>query len=297
VHSLLSNTSWQGADLRDVIRDQLSLGAADETRVTAWGPAVQLAPQMALHVALMLHELVTNSHKYGSLSKPAGSVSISWKVEDKRLLLDWIERGGPPVQAPTRRGFGMTLIEQSAQGEGGSARLLIEADGVVWKIVLPLPHPAADNANALPNVTTGVTLLSEKAAATDGALQVLAGRRLIVIEDEPLVALDIVDTLKEAGAEVFGPVGNAADALLLIDETVLDGALLDGNLHGKPVGDIAAALLRRKVPFLFVTGYGRDALPEGFGNVGILSKPFSREHMLKAVAQFPPKPSTVVRLR
>jgi PAS domain S-box-containing protein len=297
VHSLLSNTSWQGADLRDVIRDQLSLGAADETRVTAWGPAVQLEPQMALHVALMLHELVTNSHKYGSLSNPTGSVSISWKIEDEKLLLDWIERGGSPVQAPTRRGFGMTLIEQSAQGEGGSARLLIEADGVVWKIVLPLPHPAADNANALPTVTTGGTHLSEKAAATDGALQVLAGRRLIVIEDEPLVALDIVAALKDAGAEVFGPVGNAADALLLIGETVLDGALLDGNLHGKPVGDVAAALVRRKVPFLFVTGYGRDALPEGFGNVGILSKPFSREQLLEAVAQFPSKPSTVVRLR
>jgi PAS domain S-box-containing protein len=297
VHSLLSNTTWQGADLRDVIRDQLSLGAADETRVTAWGPSVQLEPQMALHVALMLHELATNSHKYGSLSKPTGSVSISWKIEDEKLLLDWTERGGPPVQAPTRRGFGMTLIEQSAQGEGGSARLLIEAEGVAWKIALPLPRLPPEKANALSTATTGVTLSAEKPDSNDPVRPALAGRRLIVIEDEPLVALDIVAALKDAGAEVFGPVGNAADALLMIEETALDGALLDGNLRGKPVGDIAAALVRRKVPFLFVTGYGRDALPEGFGNVGILSKPFSREHMLEAVAQFPPKPSTVVRLR
>jgi hypothetical protein len=61
----------------------------------------------------------------------------------------------------------------------------------------------------------------------------------------------------------------------MIEETGLDGSLLDGNLHGKPVGDIAAALVRKRVPFLFVTGYGRDALPEGFGKVAILSKPFS----------------------
>jgi CheY-like chemotaxis protein len=83
----------------------------------------------------------------------------------------------------------------------------------------------------------------------------------------------------------------------MIEETALDGALLDGNLHGKPVGDIAAALVRKRVPFLFVTGYGRDALPEGFGKVAILSKPFSREQLLEAVAQLPRKVSSVVRLR
>jgi two-component sensor histidine kinase len=130
VHSLLSNTTWQGADLRDVIRDQLSLGAATRPGSRPGGPAVHLEPQLALHIALMLRELGTKSHKYGALSNPDGSVSISWKIESENLHLDWVERGGPPVQAPTRRGFGMTLIEQSAQGEGGSARLLVEAEGI-----------------------------------------------------------------------------------------------------------------------------------------------------------------------
>jgi PAS domain S-box-containing protein len=296
VHSLLSDKTWQGADLRDVIRDQLSLGAADETRVTAWGPAVHLEPQLALHIALMLHELATNSHKYGALSRPDGSVSISWKIDDEDLHLDWIERGGPPVQAPTRRGFGMTLIEQSAQGEGGYARLLIETAGVAWKITLPLPRRSANIAHVL-TASTPATPPAREPAVEDSATPVLAGMRLIVIEDEPLVALDIVAGLKDAGAEVFGPVGNAADALRMIGHTALDGALLDGNLHGKPVGDIAAALVRVNVPFLFVSGYGRDALPQGFGKVAILSKPFSREQMLEAVAQLARKVSSVVRLR
>ena len=67
-HSLLTSTVWKGADLRDVIRDQLQLGPIDELRLTAWGPAVRMPPQMVQHVALMLHELGTNSGKYGALS-------------------------------------------------------------------------------------------------------------------------------------------------------------------------------------------------------------------------------------
>jgi two-component sensor histidine kinase len=57
VHTMLSSATWQGVDLRDLIRDQLLAGAVDETRITAWGPAVHLEAQLALHTALMLHEL------------------------------------------------------------------------------------------------------------------------------------------------------------------------------------------------------------------------------------------------
>jgi len=77
-----------------------------------------------------------------------------------------------------------------------------------------------------------------------------------VVEDEPLVALDLSAGLQEAGAEVAASTGSASEALNLIDSQPLDAALLDGNLNGRPVDDIAAALTRRKVPYAFVTGYG-----------------------------------------
>ena len=131
--------------MRELIRDQLLRGSVDETRLTAWGPAVRLESQMALHMALMLHELGTNANKYGALSRSQGRVAITWTVEDGTLRLRWVERGGPPVRAPTSRGFGMTLIEQSAKGEGGDAHLSLEADGIVWEITLPLPRSAASN--------------------------------------------------------------------------------------------------------------------------------------------------------
>src|SRR6185295_13814827 len=176
VHSLLSNTQWQGADMRDVIRDQLCSGPADETRVIAWGPGIQLAPQIALHLALIVHELGTNSAKYGALASPEGHVSISWKLADNQLQLHWTERGGPPVKAPSRYGFGMTLIEQSAQAEGGSANMIVEADGIAWDIALPVPNPPMPNAAVAARDSHGRVALQ-----TRNQTGRLAGKRLLVV--------------------------------------------------------------------------------------------------------------------
>jgi two-component sensor histidine kinase len=138
VHTMLSSATWHGLDLRDLIRDQLLAGAVDGTRITVRGAPVHLEAQLALRAALMLHELGTNALKYGALSTANGTVAIRWSVADGMLRLNWEERGGPAVRAPASRGFGRTLIEQSATGEGGDARMSIEPEGVVWNIALPL---------------------------------------------------------------------------------------------------------------------------------------------------------------
>src|SRR5262249_12199280 len=130
VHTLLTSSAWTGADLRELLRDQLDIGMVDEGRFTAWGPAVRLSPQAAMHVALMLHELATNSAKYGALAAPKGWVTVNWSVRDMELLFRWQERGGPPVSAPASSGFGLTLIEQSAKSRGGTAHALWQAEGV-----------------------------------------------------------------------------------------------------------------------------------------------------------------------
>lgn len=99
------------------------------------------------------------------------------------------------------------------------------------------------------------------------------------------MALDLVAGLQKAGAETIGPVGKSEQALVIIEKERLDGALLDANLHGRPVDDIAAALTRRRVPFVFVTGYGRASLPEAFGKAPMLSKPFTEAQVLDAVVE------------
>jgi CheY-like chemotaxis protein len=297
VHSLLTESTWQGADLRELIRDQLLQGPVDETKLTAWGPAVHLGSQTTLHVALMLHELGTNSAKYGALSATGGWVTVSWVVKHHTLHLQWEERGWPVVAAPVKRGFGMTLIEQSAKSEGGHAQMLVEARGVTWQIELPLRPSRAGAPSAVPEAellsATPGTDESEAARAKPA----LAGRRLLVIEDEPLIALAIVSILESAGAEVARPAGTEKDALTLIAEGRFDGALLDANLHGRPVGELAAQLTRRGIPFVFVTGYSRQALPESFRQTPILTKPFSDRELLDAAASLVPRSDRVVSLK
>ena len=124
----------------------------------------------------------------------------------------------------------------------------------------------------------------------------LAGNRILVVEDEPLVAMDIMAGLEEAGAEVIGPAGTPEEALRLIEDLSIDAALLDGNLRGRRVDDIAAALTRRKIPFAFVTGYGNGSLPLPFRHAAIVSKPFSREQLIAAAVQLVEQPKGTVRI-
>jgi CheY-like chemotaxis protein len=299
MHSLLTNTGWQGADLRDTIRDQVLFGEVEGKRVTAWGPPVWLEPQMALHVALMLHELSTNSVKYGALSKAEGNVSVTWTINDNVLRLGWVERGGPPVKMPMKRGFGTTLIEQTVKGEGGSAKMTVEADALRWQIALPLPDPKDGGTpiTAPSSDANSMSVAPRRQPTVVATTKGLAGKRFLVVEDEPLIALDIVPVLERSGALAAGPVGTVDEALLLIEKVKLDAALLDANLRGQSAAEIAAALTRANVPFVFVTGYGREALPSGFGNAPMLSKPFSQDQLIEAAISAISPSAGTVRLR
>src|SRR5690606_36623500 len=92
----------------------------------------------------------------------------------------------------------------------------------------------------------------------------LYGKRILIVEDEPLVAMDMAASLVAAGCEVAGPAGNLRDAKRLVADADFDAALLDANLAGSPVDELAAALARLEIPFAFATGYGQESLLSGF---------------------------------
>ncbi len=297
-HSLLSSATWQGADLAELIHDQLRFGNPEEVRLKANGPAVYLAPQTALHLALILHELGTNARKYGGLSVPHGEVMLDWTIEDGVLHILWQERGGPPVRAPSRRGFGTTLIEESVKAEGGAAHISYRADGIVWDISLTIAEAMRDRGGAFTERRGSSSRAPAPAgSAGDPGRPGVAGRRFLVIEDEAVVALVVSAGLQDAGAASVETVATVDQALQRIEEGSFDGAILDGNLHGHAVDGIAAALVRRKVPFLFVSGYGRDGLPAAFKNAPVLGKPFTQELLLDAVVELMKPPANVVQLR
>lgn len=296
VHSQLSDNDWKGAQLRALVRDQIKQGPVDETRVHATGPDVHLDARIVPQVAMMLHELGTNSIKYGALSKPDGVISLTWTAERDELYMRWQERGGPPVQAPVKRGLGTTLVEQSAKGAGGKAHMIVEAGGVSWEIRLLLPADSGKIADALAASPERKSKDLPPKPVLQPAVRRLTGKRFLIVEDEPLVAMDLCDVLEGAGAEIVGSTGNASDAIAYIDGEALHGVLLDANLFGTPVDAIAAALTRKGVPFAFVTGYGEASLPAAFKSAPLLPKPFTPQQIIDGAEQLVGERKDVIAL-
>ncbi|QXI63630.1 Blue-light-activated histidine kinase [Paracoccus marcusii] len=264
-HSILSDATWASAPLDQLIDDQISSGTLDGDRLRRDGPPVELAPDTMLRLALTLHELGTNAAKYGALSVPGGIVHIAWRLEGQRLVLTWRETGGPAVTAPSRMGFGMTLIGAAGGGDAAAVSADWNPDGVVWTIRL----------------TDGVTRLAGQAATAEALVgqpviraSTLEGARVLLVEDEPLVALDLRYELEDAGATVTGVARSVPEAMAAARNGPIDLALLDGNLKGEPVDEVAALFDSLSVPFCFVSGYGRENLPQGFDHAPLIEKPF-----------------------
>lgn len=149
VHDLLTQESWDGTTLRDVV--QLALRPyrfVGQERFRLSGADVSLSPKTALAFAMALHELITNAIKHGALSSTAGRVEIEWSTsangEGERLRAQWSERDGPPVSPPAHRGFGSRMIETALGAElGGTVRLAFRPTGLVCEIDAPLPASGA----------------------------------------------------------------------------------------------------------------------------------------------------------
>jgi PAS domain S-box-containing protein len=296
-HTLLIQETLRGADVGAIVRDQVLLGASAEDRISCSGPSIMLNSQMAVQLALVLHELGTNARKYGALSVPSGHLALRWgmRADDAdHLLLEWRESNGPEVRVPSTRGFGMTLIEETLRALGGESVINYYADGLTCEITLPLPKIARSQ---------GVFHSAMASVAPAGELpeqlinQTLEGKRVLIVEDEPLLSMDMEASLMGAGCVVRGPAGTLEMAKQMIAGMDYDAALLDANLAGQSVEELAAALTQQNIPFAFVTGYGREALPQGFQDAIVLGKPFSKIDLRSVVQALLYRDADLVKLR
>jgi PAS domain S-box-containing protein len=140
VHALFIQARWTGAELRSLVEQELAPYAEDrQARVRIEGPVIMLEPNKAQTMAVALHELATNAAKYGALSIADGVVNVVWSQPTSgRLILRWIEMGGPLVNAPTRRGFGTRVIDSMTHQLKGDVHFHWCPQGLSCEITLPV---------------------------------------------------------------------------------------------------------------------------------------------------------------
>jgi PAS domain S-box-containing protein len=133
---LLVHGEWRGVEIEALVRAQLAHFAdLIGDRIMIGGPRLSMTPSAAQSIGMALHELATNAGKYGSLSDDQGSVTIDWRIDDDRFSIGWVERHGPRVKPPKRRGFGSTIIAKVAENNlGGEVELAYDASGVIWRL-------------------------------------------------------------------------------------------------------------------------------------------------------------------
>jgi two-component sensor histidine kinase len=140
--SALAEVQWQGLPMNKLIETHLAVFGSVTQRVTPSGHDFMLAPEAAQNLGLILHELTTNSIKYGALSVPTGAVVITWDhPEDDMLNIVWQETGGPPAVPPSRSGFGTTIIKRHAESAfSGTVLTDYETTGFRWTLRAPVRH-------------------------------------------------------------------------------------------------------------------------------------------------------------
>ena len=266
-HNLLSATRWEGAELGKIVDEEMApYHASHRRRVNTGGPRVILLPATAQAVALALHELATNAAKYGAFSTDTGTLGVTWRSDGDTMLLDWTESGGPPTVEPARLGLGLTIVRSSIEAQFRGAVIYDwRPDGLRCRLTIPVA-PAAGAAAQPPAPT-------QPAPAMAADRRVLAGVRLMVVEDEMLVGMLLKRTLEGFGAVVVGPFSRLAEGLAAARSEHFDGAVLDLNLAGELANPIADQLLAHSVPFLFLTGFQRESIDRRYASVPVLQKP------------------------
>ncbi len=281
-HDQLTHVGWRGAPLRQLLVAEVDAWASQAGgRVEFDGPVVTLGSRAYQALALVFHEMMTNAAKYGALSGPAGVLQVRWVVDVMGdLQITWTESGGPPVQPPKRRGFGSVIVDQTVPFElQGESRVDFRPEGVRGFFRVPAaslvpnePESAADMEGAGPDLALPPAV----------AIQ---GKRLLLVEDSMMIALDAQAMLSDAGLNVE-IAGNVADAGRALTVNAFDLAVLDVNLSGETSFPVADALRGRGVPFVFATGYGESiAVPERYADVPVVAKPYDEKSLRFALAR------------
>jgi PAS domain S-box-containing protein len=266
-HSLLSQSRWQGADITRMVEEELApYRVAGSSQVSITGESVLLPPDRAQTVALALHELATNSAKYGALSCREGHLNVDWQLDSGMIKLNWREAGGPPTQVPKTHGFGTKIINATVKQMGGDVMLDWRPKGLHCTLSIPTDDkPIQANGSLIRDTDRPRPILSPDA------------KRILLVEDEGLVGMMMRDMLGDLGYAVAGPYCSIEEANGALDTERYDCAVLDLNLRGDMVYPVVDLLAKRGTPIVFVTGYGPESMDGRYAHIPVMQKPIARE--------------------
>ncbi|WP_316167465.1 MULTISPECIES: HWE histidine kinase domain-containing protein [unclassified Bradyrhizobium] len=278
-HDQITNLNWAPVALRHLLESEAGAYLGSRAgRVRMEGPEVALDPKAFATLALVVHEMMTNSAKYGALADSTGQVQVIWRLDPgASLVIDWKESGGPPVQPPSRRGFGTTIIERSVPFDlKGDAEIRFDLLGVQARFVIP-----ANFVQMVPAMTGAPSRHQRKEEDTPR----LSGTVLIV-EDNLIIAMGAEVILLELGARHIDTAASVSQALKSIERAVPSFALLDINLGAESSLPVGHRLKELGVPFMFATGYGERApIPAELSDMPVIQKPYTREVVEKALTK------------
>jgi Bacteriophytochrome (light-regulated signal transduction histidine kinase) len=283
-HDQVTRQDWSPASLYELIRTESAAYASHSAdRVRIDGPDALIAPSAFTTLALVIHELMTNSCKYGALSDSGGTVIITLSHDsDGALEIDWLERGGPPVRQPERRGFGSTIIERTIPHElGGSASVIYPEEGFHGLFLIPVDHIVAFEAPSAEHIE----VKHEPPEATQLLAKLGSGAALIV-EDNVIIAMEAEDILRSFGFGDCRIAGSVAAAMDVLESSTVTFAMLDVNLGKDTSEPIAQALRERNIPFIFASGYGdRSVQTAQFKGIPVVTKPYSERDVRSAIGK------------
>ena len=285
-HDLLRQSSWTGVDLHKLVAGALEpFRSRTDNDIVIEGERVRLTSKFAQSMALVLHELATNAVKHGALSASGGRVSVGWSrvntPDGEKIKFGWKERGGPPCAKPIRKGFGLTVIRSASSECGGQANMELSEEGFDFSFEGDL----SARTQMVSQRHISIVQKPRTAPATAAAPQ-SSGCKILLIEDEALIAMQLKLDLEEYGHVVIGPIAQLSEALRVAADSEFDIALIDINLGADNSAPVAEILDRRHIPFAFTTGYNDLIfMPPLLRDYPHLTKPYNPADVKDLVAE------------
>jgi PAS domain S-box-containing protein len=279
---LLIKNAWNGADIAELVRSQLApFDDLTGTRIELRGPPLFVSANAAQALGMALHELATNAGKYGALSSTNGRIEVGWCIQrDERdeeiFVMTWREQCAHLIAVPDRQGFGSFVVGSMAElSLSAKVDLSFPATGVIWQLRCAARAVLEGTiSSAAPGETVGPLAVQPPASRRP---------RILVVEDQPLVAVEIANAITEAGFEVLGPARSVPQALELLKGSGCDAAVLDINLGHETSEAIAIELKANGTPFVTLSGYAQEQHHHAFADAPALNKPLRLQLLLDEI--------------